>query len=268
MVKYAQGITERGDFMEFRDRVCMVTGGAKGIGRCITRSFGKEGAKVVFLDVDREAGEENLKYLIDNGCEATFIQGDAGVKEDLDKFIDETLKQYGRIDFLINNACFGLGGISSKCSYEDFDRVLSVGLKAPYYLSMKTSQELEKSRGAIVNIASTRAFMSEPDSESYACAKGGIIALTHASAVSLGPKVRVNSISPGWIETRNSIDYSIEDEAQHPVGRVGKVEDIANAVLYLCSEKSGFITGQNIIIDGGMSVRMIYHNESGWKYTK
>lgn len=178
------------------------------------------------------------------------------------------IEKYGRIDFLINNACISKGGILSDCSFGDFNYVLRLGVTAPYMLAKLFLRHFS-SGASIVNISSTRAFMSQPDTESYTSAKGGITALTHALSISLAGRVRVNSISPGWIDTTRAdkaSDFSEEDKLQHPAGRIGTPQDIADMVLFLCSDKAGFITGENIIIDGGMSKQMIYHNDCGWRY--
>ena len=176
----------------------------------------------------------------------------------------------GEIGALINNACFSLGGLNS-CGYEDFEKVLRVGVVAPFYLTKLLMPHFAPG-AAIVNIASTRAFMSQPDTESYSAAKGGIIALTHAMSATLAGRVRVNAISPGWIDTGAyqheagyTPAYSEGDQRQHPSGRVGRPEDIARMALYLCSDAAGFIDGENITIDGGMTKLMIYHNDYGWK---
>ena len=171
-----------------------------------------------------------------------------------------------QVDYLINNACTGRRGLISSCSYEDFEYVQRVGVTAPYYLtSLLVKNSFFASNAAIVNIASTRAFQSQPDTEAYSAVKGGIVALTHSMAVSLAGRVRVNCISPGWIDTSATPEHSTQDKQQHPSGRVGTPADIAEMVLYLCSEKAGFINGENITVDGGMSKLMIYHGDCGWK---
>ena len=248
-------------------KICVVTGGANGIGRCIVERFAEQGAKVAFVDVDGEAGRElEGKH---GGC--FFFAGDISDKEILQKFADTVIQKFGKIDFLINNACYSNKGILSGCSYEDFSQILSVGVTAPYYLAL-LFRDFFAQGASIVNIASTRGYMSQADTESYTAAKGGILALTHALSVSLAGRVRVNAVSPGWIDTRNyqSGDYdsavlSLEDKLQHPAGRVGEPEDIAHMVLYLCSPQAGFVTGQDFTVDGGMTRQMIYHNDFGWK---
>lgn len=182
-------------------------------------------------------------------------------KEVLHRFVETVIADYGKVDYLINNALPLMKGIE-ECSYEEFNYALKVGITAPFYLT-KLFLPYFAPDAAIVNISSSRDRMSQPQTESYTAAKGGIAALTHSLAVSLAGKVRVNSISPGWIDTAYT-KYDGADVIQHPAGRVGNSLDIANMVLYLCSDKAGFITGENICIDGGMTKQMIYHNDYGW----
>lgn len=182
-------------------------------------------------------------------------------KEVLHRFVETVIADYGKVDYLINNALPLMKGIE-ECSYEEFNYALKVGITAPFYLT-KLFLPYFAPDVAIVNISSSRDRMSQPQTESYTAAKGGIAALTHSLAVSLAGKVRVNSISPGWIDTAYT-KYDGADVIQHPAGRVGNSLDIANMVLYLCSDKAGFITGENICIDGGMTKQMIYHNDYGW----
>lgn len=229
----------------FEGKVVVVTGGAKGIGKCISEEFQKAGAAVCIID--KEAGDH-------------FV-GDISDRSVLERFAEDVIARYGHVDFLINNALPLMKGIDD-CSYEEFQYALSVGITAPFYLT-KLFQPYFSEGAAIVNISSSRDRMSQPQTESYTAAKGGIAALTHALAISLAGKVRVNSISPGWIDTAYTI-YEGADAVQHPAGRVGNPLDIANMVLYLCSDKAGFITGENICIDGGMTRQMIYHGDCGW----
>ena len=230
---------------EFKDKVVVVTGGAKGIGKCIAEEFVKQGAFVATIDI------------LDND----YFTGDLSDKETIERFVKKVIGDYGHIDYLINNALPLMKGIDN-CTYEEFEYALKVGVTAPFYLS-KLFKPYFSDGGSIINISSTRAYMSQPQSESYASAKGGISSLSHSMAVSLGPKIRVNSISPGWIDTTDSI-FEASDTPQHPCGKVGKPIDIANMVMYLCSNKAGFITGENITVDGGMSKLMIYHGDNGW----
>ena len=232
--------------MDFEDKVAVITGGAQGIGRCIAEEFRKAGAHVCMID--RQEGEH-------------FV-GDISDKDTLERFAKAVIERYGRVDYLVNNALPVMLGIDT-CSYEQFQYALSVGVTAPFYLSKLFLPHFAEG-AAIVNISSSRDRMSQPQTESYTAAKGGIAALTHALAVSLAGKVRVNSISPGWIDTTGTF-YDGPDAIQQPAGRVGNPMDIASMVLYLCSDKAGFITGENICIDGGMTRQMIYHGDNGWK---
>lgn len=255
----------------FDGKVCVVTGGALGIGRCLTREFAREGAKVAFIDINKSAGEENLSFIKEKGGQAIFYHGDIGEEKTLKSFTETVIDTYGTIDYLINNACISKNGILSGCSYDDFNYVLRVGVTAPYMLAQLFMPYFTPG-ASIINIASTRAFMSQSDTESYSAAKGGIIALTHALAVSLKGKVRVNSISPGWIDTGKYYDenyvpqYSDADIKQHLVERVGDPMDIARVAMFLCHEENSFITGENITVDGGMTKLMIYSGDEGWEY--
>lgn len=257
--------------MNYENKVCVVTGGANGIGLCIANEFAKKRSKVAFIDLDKTSGEKALANMKANGAEGLFFCGDIAEKATLESFAKEIINTYGKIDYLINNACLSRKGIITGCEYEDFNYVLKVGITAPYMLSKLFSNYFNNA-GAIVNISSTRATMSQVDTESYTAAKGGISALTHALAISLAGKVRVNSVSPGWIDVSTSCSLSYEgnhspaDKNQHPVHRVGKPLDIARAVMFLCDECNGFITGENITVDGGMTKQMIYNGDNGWKY--
>ena len=231
----------------FKDKIAVVTGGAHGIGKCICDEFKRNGAKVCVID------------LADND----YFVGDIADEQVLHRFAEKVIAQYGRVDYLINNAKPIFKGVDS-CSYDEFNYALKVGVTAPFYLTQLFLPCFAEG-AAIVNISSSRDRMSQPQSESYTAAKGGISALTHSLAVSLSGKVRVNSVSPGWIDT-DFTEYSGPDADQHPAGRVGNPMDIANAVLFLCSDKAGFITGENICVDGGMTRLMIYHDDHGWKY--
>ena len=230
---------------EFENKVVVITGGAKGIGKTIAQEFRKEGAQVCIID------------LLENDC---FV-GDLADQTVLERFAQKVIAEHGHVDYLINNALPLMKGIYD-CSYEEFNYALRVGVTAPFYLTKLFTPHFAPG-AAIVNISSSRDRMSQPQTESYTAAKGGISALTHALAVSLAGRVRVNSISPGWIDT-DYIVYQGPDADQQPVGRVGNPLDIAHMVLFLCSEKAGFVTGENICIDGGMTRQMIYHNDFGW----
>ena len=232
----------------FKNKVIVVTGGANGIGRCIADMFRSEGAHVYVID-KQEVGEH-------------FV-GDIAQKEVLEAFVEYVIARHDRVDCIINNALPLMKGID-ECSYEEFQYAQSVGVTAPFYLVKLLLPYLAEKGASIVNISSSRDRMSQPQTESYTAAKGGIAALTHALAVSLAGRARVNSISPGWIDTNYTV-YEGVDAVQQPVGRVGNPMDIANMVLFLCSDKAGFITGENICIDGGMTRQMIYHGDCGWR---
>ena len=229
----------------FHNKVVVITGGAQGIGKCIAEEFKKNNAFVCIID------KQPNDYFV----------GDLAEKEVLHRFVETVIADYGKVDYLINNALPLMKGIE-ECSYEEFNYALKVGITAPFYLT-KLFLPYFAPDAAIVNISSSRDHMSQPQTESYTAAKGGIAALTHSLAVSLAGKVRVNSISPGWIDTSYT-KYDGADVIKHPAGRVGNSLYIANMVLYLCSDKAGFITGENICIDGGMTKQMIYHNDYGW----
>ena len=233
----------------FNDKVAVITGGAHGIGKAITEAFRSEGANVYIIDIQQ----------------GDWFVGDVGDKNALEAF-----SQYKETNIFLRGMVPLIGyksdimrGING-CSYEEFQYALAVGVTAPFYLTKLLMPYLAPG-ASVVNISSSRDRMSQPQTESYTAAKGGISALTHAMSISLAGKARVNSISPGWIDVTDS-NISGADALQQPVGRVGKPEDIAEMVLFLCSEKAGFITGENICIDGGMTKQMIYHGEHGWTF--
>lgn len=230
---------------DFKGKIVVLTGGARGIGKCIREKFEEAGATVCVIDL----------------LENDYFVGDLADKKTLEKFAEKVIADHGRVDYLVNNAAPKMCGISDG-GYEDFEYALKVGVTAPFYLSKLFAPHFGED-GSIINISSSRDRMSQPQTESYTAAKGGIAALTHALAVSLAGRVRVNSISPGWIDHHYTV-YEGADATQQPVGRVGNPTDIANMVLYLCSDMAGFITGENICIDGGMTRQMIYHNDFGW----
>ena len=230
---------------EFENKVVVITGGAGGIGRCIAEEFTKAGAQVCIIDTT--PGDHYVGDLADQAV--------------LEDFAQTVIDRYGRVDVLVNNAPPTFLGID-ECSYGQFQRALAIGITAPFYLSKLFAPHFAPG-GSILNISSSRDRMSQPQTESYTAAKGGIAALTHALAVSLAGRVRVNSISPGWIDTACTV-YSGADALQQPAGRVGNPLDIAHMVLFLASEKAGFITGENICIDGGQTRLMIYHGDHGW----
>ena len=231
--------------MSFENKVVVITGGAHGIGLCTAEEFRKNGAHVCVIDCS----------------EGDHFVGDIGNKSVLEEFAQTVIDRFGRVDVLVNNAPPKMKGIDS-CSWEEFQEALSVGVTAPFYLS-KLFAPFFAEGASIINISSSRDRMSQPQTESYTAAKGGISALTHALAVSFAGKVRVNSVSPGWIDTDYTV-YEGPDAVQQPVGRVGNPLDIANMILFLASNKAGFITGENICIDGGQTRLMIYHGDHGW----
>ena len=231
----------------FQDKVVVITGGAGGIGKCISEEFTQAGAKVCVIDI----------------ADNPYFVGDIGDELTLRNFAEKVISENGKVDYLINNAPPLFKGIN-ECTYDEFNYSLRVGVSSAFMLT-KLFMPYFATGASIINISSSRDRMSQPQSESYTAAKGGISALTHALAVSLSGRVRVNTISPGWIDTNYTV-YDGADAMQQPVGRVGNPLDIANMVLFLCSEKAGFITGENICIDGGQSRLMIYHNDCGWTY--
>ncbi len=231
----------------FENKTVVITGGAHGIGRAAADAFLREGASVHIID--RQPGD--------------WFVGDVSDRETLERFAASVIGKSGKVDCLVNNALPLMKGIGN-CSWEEFSYAMAVGVTAPFYLT-KLLMPYFASGASVINIASSRDRMSQPQTESYTAAKGGIAALTHAMAVSLAGKARVNSISPGWIDTTGS-EITGADALQQPAGRVGRPEDITEMILFLCSEKAGFITGENICIDGGMTKLMIYHGEHGWEY--
>ena len=251
-------------------KILAVTGGGQGIGRAVSLFFANAGYAVSIADTDAAAGREAVRMIEASGGTALFVRTDVGVPAQIDRWVAQTVKRIGCPDVLVNNAGIGRRAPVLRLKTRDFDRVIAVNLRGTFLCSQGFARHMAKRRkgGVIVNIASTRAFMSEAGTEAYTAAKGGIVALTHGMAISLGPLgIRVNSISPGWIETRDwqysprakKPVHSRRDRLQHPVGRVGRPEDIAEACLYL-AEQAGFVTGQNLTVDGGMTVKMIYED--------
>ena len=267
--------------MNFTKKHAIVTGGANGIGRCITERMLRAGVHVMIIDIDEQAGTALCNYHEN----LSFYHGDIADQTTLLAFID---KLETPVDFVINNVCVSHRGLLSNCSWENFEYVQRVGVTAPYFLVNSVYKRgLLAKNASIVNIASTRALQSQADTESYSAAKGGILSLTHAMSISLAGQARVNAVSPGWIETAayhgnddnkiggdsneigsdSTAKHSEPDKRQHPVGRVGTPEDVAEMVMFLCdNSRAGFITGENIIVDGGMSKLMIYHNDNGWRF--
>lgn len=250
----------------FDHKVAIITGGGQGIGKAIVQAFSHQGAHVVIAEADEEAGKECQQWIQGKGGQATYMACDVSQESSIQSMIQTVAAQLGRIDVLVNNAGVSRFKSVEEISIREFDEVLAVNLRGAFVCAKYAAPHLKEHKGSIINIASTRALMSEPGSEAYAASKGGLLALTHALAVSLGPAVRVNAISPGWIEVRDwkkssqreEVEHSRADKDQHPAGRVGTPEDIGRAAVFLCSGESTFITGQNLVIDGGMTVKMIY----------
>ena len=253
--------------MDFTNKNAIITGGANGIGRCIAEYFANAGTNVTIIDTDVKAAEDLCRRF----AKICFIHGDIAECETIETYVNSLTIS---VDFVINNACISRKGLLSNCSWEDFEYVQRVGVTAPYYMvSVLRKAGLLANGASIVNIASTRGMQSQADTESYSAAKGGILALTHAMSISLAGYARVNAISPGWIDVTPyhkdiiPAQHSKEDEKQHPIGRIGRPEDIAEMVMFLCdNNRAGFITGENIVIDGGISKLMVYHNDNGWEY--
>lgn len=246
-------------------KVAIITGGGQGIGKAIAKKFLENNINVVIAEIDEEAGKEIEEEYSSLG-NIKFIKTDVSKEEDVINMVDKTIKTFRKINYLINNAGIAINKHITELTLEEWNKVISVNLTGAFLCSKYTYPYLKETHGVIINIASTRAFMSEPNTEAYSASKGGIYALTHALAISLGPEVRVNCISPGWIEVSEWKKKSIRkpseltelDHKQHPAGRVGKPEDIASLVFYLISDEASFITGANFIVDGGMTRKMIY----------
>ncbi len=246
-------------------KTALITGGAQGIGKATARAFLRAGYAVTITDVDAEAGHETLEEYRHKGPLA-FVAADVGKSTQVSACVNETVQRFGQLDVLVNNA--GIFEVTplAELSPEGWQRILDVNLTGAFLCARAAAPYLSQSHGTIVNIASTRALMSEPNTEAYAATKGGLLALTHALAVSLGPEVRVNCVSPGWIDVsewkkssaRHAVQLGEQDHRQHPAGRVGRPEDVAALVLFLAGEEAGFITGQDFVVDGGMTRKMIY----------
>lgn len=226
------------------DKVALVTGGAQGIGRATALLLAARGWEVAVADVRKNS-------------ELFFVQADVSREAEVRACVRKVVRRFGRLDGLVNNAALADArtGPVERLSLREWNRRIGVNLSGAFLMAKHAAPHLRRARGAIVNIASTRALQSEPDTEAYAAAKAGLVGLTHALAISLGPEVRVNCISPGWIAHQ---PVRKEDHAQHPVGRVGRDADVAELVAYLLSDAAGFITGQNLVVDGGMTRKMIY----------
>lgn len=243
-------------------KICIITGASNGIGKEIALLFAKNNCDIAFIDKDNENGLKLQKQIKDMGRECLFINDNIDNEKSIKSFTDKIIEKFGNVDYLINNACYSNKGLLSNCSYDDFLEIFKIGAAAPYEITKNLMNNFNE-KACIINIASTRAFMSQKDSESYSAAKGAIIALTHAMAITLSHKVRVNSISPGWINTIDDASFTKEDILQHPSAKVGNTSDIASTAWFLCN--NDFINGENITVDGGMTKLMIYHNDEGWK---
>jgi NAD(P)-dependent dehydrogenase (short-subunit alcohol dehydrogenase family) len=226
------------------EKTALVTGGAQGIGKAIAELLAARGWRVAVADIQRKSG-------------LFFVQTDVSHEPDVRTCVRAVVKRFGRLDALVNNAGIAApdNGPVHRLDVKEWNRRIGTNLTGPFLMAKHAMPHLRRTRGAIVNIASTRALQSEPDTEAYAASKGGLVALTHALALSLGPEVRVNCISPGWIA---HAAVRKKDHAQHPVGRVGRPHDVAELAAYLLSDAAGFVTGQNFVIDGGMTKKMIY----------
>lgn len=248
--------------MNFKKKVVIVTGAGHGIGRSIAQAYALKGAKVIIADKNRDSGLETEKSILSSGGIAAFIQTDISRPKDIEELVKKTVELYGTIDILINNAGISKWISPYEITVEEWDEIINTNLRSIFLCSREAAKIMkEHGSGSIVNIASTRAMMSEQNSEAYAASKGGIVALTHAMASSFSADhIQVNCISPGWIETGDYSQLKETDHLQHLSGRVGKPEDIARACLYLTSEGNNFINGSNIIIDGGMTRKMIYES--------
>ena len=251
--------------MSLTGKVAVITGGGQGIGKAIAHAFLKKSMNVVIAEHDKGAGKETEVEYGEIG-RILFIPTDISKETDVKRCMKETIKKLGRLDVLINNAAISINKPISRLTLSEWNRIIAVNLTGAFLCCKYAAPHIKKTTGVILNIASTRAFMSEPDTEAYSASKGGIVALTHALSISLGPEIRVNCISPGWIEVRgwrkksrrDRPDLSETDHSQHPAGRVGKPEDIASLAEFLISDQAGFVTGANFIADGGMTRKMIY----------
>lgn len=246
--------------MNFEGKVVIVTGSGKGIGRGIALAYASSGAKVVLADINPVPGLAVENEIRESGGTAVFIKTDVAIPDEIEKMVRETAELYGKLEILINNAGISEWGSPYELGVDEWDRIINTNLRSVFLCSREAARVMRgHGVGSIVNIASTRAFMSEPGSEAYAASKGGIVALTHALSASFSEdRIRVNCISPGWIETGNYEKLRDSDHKQHFSGRVGKPDDIARACLYLTAPGNEFINGANIIIDGGMTRKMIY----------
>ncbi|MEH7117029.1 glucose 1-dehydrogenase [Neobacillus vireti] len=250
--------------MDFLNKVVVVTGGAKGIGRGVAAAYSKKGAKVVLADVESDNGEQSVTEIKKQGGEAFYVKTDVRNEKDIIHLFEAANQTFGRIDILINNAGKGVFKSPYDLTIEEWDDVLNTNLRSVFLCSREAARYMRENPagGSIVNIASTRALMSEPNSEAYGASKGGIVAITHALAASFSQdRITVNAISPGWIHNGDEAELSQADHEQHLSRRVGKPSDIARACLYLTNPHNDYVTGVNLVVDGGMTRKMIYVEE-------
>ncbi|MEP6863951.1 MAG: glucose 1-dehydrogenase [Deltaproteobacteria bacterium] len=251
--------------MEFTDHVYVVTGGGAGIGRAIAKHLVDEGARVCIAEADAHAGADAAD---EYGARVRFERCNVGKEADVRRAIGATVNWAGRLDGVVNNAGIAdpEAGPVEDLALAEWNEYLATNLTGAFLCAKHAIPHLRRTRGAIVNIGSTRAIQSEPETIAYSATKGGIAALTHSLAITLGPEIRVNCIEPGWIATstfaprdaRKPPKLTKRDHAQHPVGRVGKPEDIATLCAWLLSAAAGFVTGAVYVSDGGMTRKMIY----------
>ncbi|WP_202076605.1 glucose 1-dehydrogenase [Caldalkalibacillus salinus] len=246
--------------MRFQDKVVIVTGAGHGIGQAIALAYAEEGAHVIIGEKDRVTGQQTAQCITEKGGQSTFIQTDVSQPSQIEALVSQAFEQHGRIDILINNAGVSKWASPNELTVDEWDHIINTNLRSVFLCTRETAKYMRQNGGgSVVNLSSTRAMMSEPHSEAYAATKGGIVALTHAMAASFAPDhIQVNCISPGWIETDKDTQLSVRDHAQHLAGRVGEPEDIARACLYLTAEENDFVNGANLVIDGGMTRKMIY----------
>ncbi len=247
-------------------KTAIITGGGQGIGRVVTQYLLTHGYRVAIWESDTDALTELREAFKASSAQVLFVSCDVSSEVNIRKAVEQTTAHFGQIDALINNAAIMLEKSLDKLTLDEWNRVIGTNLTGTFLCAKHTAPYLAAQKGSIINIASTRAFQSEPDTFAYSASKGGILALTHSLAVSLGPHIRVNAISPGWIDVSalkkkakaKSDDLRPEDHAQHPAGRVGQADDIARMILFLIAPENSFVTGQNFVVDGGMTRKMIY----------
>lgn len=245
--------------MEFKDKTVIVTGASNGIGKALVLAYAAHGANVVLVDVNEKDGEETALAIRRGGGKALFVTADVGQEPEVALMMDAAVFTFGAIHILINNAGRSRCKPVYALSVEDWEEVVRTNLRGTFLCAREAAKRMRAGGGSIVNIASTRAFMSEPNWEAYAASKGGIVALTHALAISLGPdRIRVNCVSPGWIQTEAYDELRHVDHAQHPAGRVGRPDDVVRACFYLTDPSNDFVTGINLVVDGGMTRKMQY----------